>query len=76
MRIVSIKLPPDMDRELTLIARKRRSTRSAVVRDALNAYSRKTRKSVITAAGGLVGSMQGGPPDLSVGSRHLTNHGK
>ena len=76
MRVVSIKLPSDLDRELTVLARKRRSTRSAVVRDALNAYSRKTRKSVIAAAGDLVGSLKGGPPDLSVGSRYMISYGK
>ena len=76
MRVVSIKLPADMDRELTALARKRRLTRSAVVREALNSYARKPRRSVISAAGELVGSLRGAPTDLSVGSAHMANYGK
>ena len=76
MRVVSIKLPPELDRELIELARKRPSTRSAVVRDALNAYSRRPRPSVISAAGALVGSLKGGVPDLSVAVRHMANYEK
>ncbi len=76
MRVVSIKLPAELDRELTELARKRRSTRSAVVRAALNSYSQKPRRSVISAAGDLVGSLKGGPTNLSVGIRHMANYGK
>ena len=76
MRVVSIKLPAELDRELTDLARKRRSTRSAVVREALNSFSRKPKKSVISAAGDLVGSLKGGARDLSVAARHMARYGK
>lgn len=76
MRIVSIKLPADLDRELTDLARKRRSTRSAVMREALHSFARKPRQSVTAAAGGLVGSLKGGPTDLSQNPEHLADYGK
>ena len=76
MRVVSIKLPADLDRELTDLARRRRLTRSAVVREALDSYARKPRRSVTSGAGGLVGSLKGGPADLSAGGRHMARYGK
>ena len=76
MRIVSFKLPAELDRELTDLARKRRSSRSAVVRDALDAYTRRPRTSVISAAGDLIGSIKVGPTDRSDGARHMANYGK
>ena len=75
MRIVSIKLPADLDRELTDLARRRRLTRSAVVREALDSYARGPRRSVTSTAGGLVGVLKGGPTDLSTGGRHLAGYG-
>lgn len=50
MRVVSIKLPADLDKELTELARRRRLTRSAVVREALVSYARRPRRSVISAS--------------------------
>jgi|GEM_PF-687785 len=76
MRVVSIKLPAGLDRELTDIARRRRLTRSAVVREALDSYARKPRRSVVSAAGPLVGVLKGGAADLSAGARHMTRYGK
>ena len=76
MRIVSIKLPAELDRELSDLARKRRSSRSAVVRDALDSYTRTPRRSVLSAAGDLIGSVKVGPTDLSDGTRHMANYGK
>jgi metal-responsive CopG/Arc/MetJ family transcriptional regulator len=76
MRVVSIKLPADLDRELTELARRRRSTRSAVVREALDVYAQKPRRSVTSAAGALVGTLKGAPTDLSVARKHLAEYGK
>ncbi len=76
MRVVSIKLPADLDKELTELARKRRLTRSAVVREALDSYARRPRRSVISAAGGLIGALKGGPVDLATSGRHMAGYGK
>ncbi len=75
MKVVSFKLPEALDRELDGLARRRRSTRSAVLREALAAYARRSRRSVTAAAGGLVGALRG-PRDLAAGRRHLAGYGK
>ncbi|TLY66533.1 MAG: ribbon-helix-helix protein, CopG family [Gammaproteobacteria bacterium] len=76
MRVVSIKLPVELDRELSELARKRRSTRSAVVRNALQALVHNPRRSVTSTAGNLVGCLQGAPRDLATARRHLADYGR
>lgn len=75
MKVVSIKLPEDLDRRLTDIARHRGATRSAVLREALSDLARRERRSVTAAAGKLVGSLAG-PRGLSTARRHMTGYGK
>jgi Arc/MetJ-type ribon-helix-helix transcriptional regulator len=70
MRIVSVKLPEDLVRELTRIARQRRASRSAVLREALETFAQSSQRSVTAAAGDLVGSLRG-PRDLSTNPKHL-----
>jgi predicted transcriptional regulator len=64
MRVISLKLPEELDRELTRIARDRQASRSAVLREALETFARGSQRSVTAAAGDLVGSLRG-PTDLS-----------
>jgi predicted transcriptional regulator len=75
MRVVSLKLPDDLDKALTRIARKRHSSRSQVLRDALESYARGSEGSVTAAAGDLVGSLTG-PRDLSTNPKHLAGYGE
>jgi Arc/MetJ-type ribon-helix-helix transcriptional regulator len=78
MRTVTFKLPPDLDRKLTKAARQRRTSRSAVVREALEALGgapEKAATSVTEAAGDLVGKLSG-PSDLSSSTRHLAGYGR
>ena len=75
MRVVSIKLPEDLDNELSEIARRRNATRSAVLREALEAFARGPRRSVTAAAGDLVGSLEG-PRDLSTSKKHMAGYGE
>jgi predicted transcriptional regulator len=75
MRVVSLKLPDDLDKALTRMARKRRSSRSQVLRDALESYTRGSAGSVSAAAGDLVGSLSG-PRDLSTNPKHLAGYGE
>jgi len=75
MRVVSLKLPEDLDRELTRIARRRHASRSAVLREALESFARGSQRSVTAAAGDLVGSLRG-PRDLSTNAKHLAGYGE
>jgi metal-responsive CopG/Arc/MetJ family transcriptional regulator len=75
MRVVSFKLPDDLDRALTRMARERRATRSEVLREALETFARGSDRSVTTAAGDLVGSLTG-PRDLSTNPKHMAGYGK
>ena len=75
MRTVSFKLPVELDTKLSEIARRRHSTRSAVVREALEALEALGPLSVTALAGDLVGSIEG-PGDLSTNPAHLADFGK
>ena len=73
-RLVSIKLDSDLDHELTEIARRKKVSRSWVVREALREYASRPRRSALDLAGDLAGSVEG-PRDLSTNSRHLSGYG-
>jgi predicted transcriptional regulator len=81
MRVVSIKLPEALDKQLTELARHRNVSRSAVLREALESFARGSRGSraspgsVTQAAGDLVGSLQG-PRDLASHSKHMAGYGE
>jgi metal-responsive CopG/Arc/MetJ family transcriptional regulator len=75
MRVVSIKLPEDLDEELTEIAKRLHTSRSAILREALEAFARGPRRSVTAAAGHLVGSLHG-PRDLSTSDKHMAGYGE
>ena len=75
MRPISIKLPKHLEELLDELARTRHLSRSAVVREALQAYVVGTRVSVTSAAGELVGSLQG-PRDLSTSPKHMRGFGE
>jgi predicted transcriptional regulator len=77
MRTVSFKLPTKLDRALDDLARRRRASRSAVVREALEALTKTKdkRRSVTEAAGDLVGRFEG-PGDLSTNPKHMADFGK
>ncbi len=75
MKTVSFKLSEKLDRELDELARVRNSSRSALVREALEALAKGKRHSVTEAAKDLVGSIEG-PSDLSTNPKHLSGYGK
>ncbi|HKY37577.1 MAG TPA: CopG family transcriptional regulator [Polyangiaceae bacterium] len=75
MKTVSFKLPEKLDQELNELARVRKSSRSALVREALAALARGKRNSVTSAARDLVGSIAG-PSDLSTNPKHMSGYGK
>jgi len=75
MRTVSFKLPEDLDDALSELARSRGASRSAVVREALEALAKGKRRSVTALAGDLVGSVDG-PSDLATNRKHMSGYGK
>ena len=75
MRTVSFKLPKGLDDALNELARRNNLSRSALVREALEAFAKRKRRSV-TAAVDEVARPIDGPRDLSTHSKHLADFGK
>lgn len=75
MRTVSFKLPEALDDALSDLARRRKSSRSALVREALEHLASGGRRSVTAVVDELIGAMDG-PADLSTNPRHLSGYGK
>ncbi|HEX6807797.1 MAG TPA: CopG family transcriptional regulator [Gemmatimonadaceae bacterium] len=75
MKTVSFKMPENLDDALTKLARARKASRSALVREALAAYTVAGRASV-TAAVDAVTSGVNGPRDLSSNPKHMARYGK
>ena len=75
MRPISIKLPKSLEALLEELARARGISRSAVVREALQAYAASPISGSVTElAGELAGSLDG-PRDLSTSAKHLRGFG-
>jgi Arc/MetJ-type ribon-helix-helix transcriptional regulator len=75
MRTVTFKLPEDLDDALNELARSRGASRSALVREALEALAKGKRRSVTALAGDLVGSVDG-PSDLATNRKHMAGYGR
>jgi len=76
MRPISIKLPKNLEALLDELARARGISRSAVVREALQAYAASSISGSVTeSAGELVGSLEG-PRDLSTAAKHMRGFGE
>jgi Arc/MetJ-type ribon-helix-helix transcriptional regulator len=76
MRAISIKLTEHQDRRLTALARRRRTNRSAVLRDALEEFEKRApERSVTAAAADLVGCLRG-PADLATAPKHMAGYGR
>lgn len=79
MKNVSFKVPPELDGALSELARARKTSRSALVREALAVYTAGGRASVtasVTAAVDAITTGVNGPRDLSSNPRHLARYGK
>ena len=75
MKAISLKLPEELDQRLTELAGRRKTTRSALLREAIEAYTRGGKRSVTAAARDLAGSIEG-PRDLSTNPRHMAGYGR
>ncbi len=75
MRTVSFKLSDRLDDALSDLARRRKSSRSAIVREALETMTTSKRRSVTVVVDELVGSVDG-PVNLSTNPKHMAGYGK
>lgn len=75
MKTVSFKLPEELDDSLTELARKRKVSRSSLVREALAAYAVAGRASVTKAVDKVTPGVNG-PRDLSGNPKHMARYGK
>jgi len=75
MRTVSFKLSEQLDDALSELARRRKSSRSALVREALEALAKGKRRSVTAAVDELVTPVEG-PADLSANPKHMIGYGR
>ena len=75
MRTVSFKLPQALADALSDLARQRKSSRSALVREALEVLASSGRRSVTAVVDELIGALDG-PTDLSTNPKHLRGYGK
>lgn len=75
LKTMTIKVPPALSAKVARIAKKRGSTRSEVVREALLAYEGDDRPSFAEAASPFLGVAHG-PGDLSTNPRYMKDYGK
>jgi len=79
MKTLSLKVPDEVDARISAIAKRQRSNKSEVVRNALDAYlvqeTTSLKGSVLELAGDLVGSLEG-PADLSHHDEHMRGYGE
>jgi hypothetical protein len=79
MKTISVKVPEDLDLKLTAVAAKRRETKSALIRAALDHIVKSseavTPNSCLDLAKDLIGSVEG-PSDLSYNKKHLKGYGR
>jgi metal-responsive CopG/Arc/MetJ family transcriptional regulator len=75
MRTVSIKLPADLDQALTELSERRHTSRSALLREAVERLTREERETVGELASDLIGSLEG-PKDLSTSPKHMKGFGE
>jgi len=75
MRTISVKLTRELDEALTRIARQRKSTRSTLIREAVEVLAINPRRSV-TAMVDELGAALDGPTDLSTNEKRLAGYGR
>ena len=79
MNTTTVKLPPDMENRLKAEAKRRSTSKSMLVREALDLYLAEKHAtagtSCLDAAADLAGTIKG-PSDLSTHKRHMEGFGK
>lgn len=79
MKTISLKLPDDLERELSARAERERTTKSALIREAIESHlsqgARHTKGSFLELAGDLIGRLEG-PGDLSYNKEYFKDFGR
>jgi len=79
MKTISVKIPEELDLKLTAVAARRRESKSALIREALDHIVKSsqvtTPDSCLDLAKDLIGSVEG-PSDLPNNKRHLKGYGR
>ncbi|MGH7485054.1 MAG: ribbon-helix-helix protein, CopG family, partial [bacterium] len=79
MKSISLKLPDEVDLELTSLAERKGVTKSALIREALEGYLThdpgRKRLSFLERAGDLIGCVEG-PGDLSYNKEYMKDYGQ
>ncbi len=80
MHTITVKIPDVLERRLSCAARKQHTTRSDLVRHAIENYvendlPRQDRPTAFDLLGEFIGSVEG-PEDLATGQRHLEGYGR
>ncbi len=76
LKTLSIKVPLALSARVARLARTRKATVSAVVREALERYAPVEQPSFGAAARKWIGSVDAGPGDLATNPRHLRGFGR
>jgi hypothetical protein len=80
MKTLSLKVPDGLAARLGAVARKRRTSKSVLVREALEAYLVRGVSaqpgSFLDLAQDLAGCLDGGPGDLAHNKKHLEGYGR
>jgi predicted DNA-binding protein len=80
MKVLSLKVPGSLDRKLTAVVKRRRMSKSVVVREALEHYPNESHEvrsgSFLELAGDLVGRIKDAPADLSTNLKHPDGYGR
>jgi hypothetical protein len=76
LKTLSIKVPRNISSLVARLAKERRTTVSAVVRDALEHYAAPARGSFAEAAREYIGCVSGGPGDLATNPKHMRDFGR
>jgi Ribbon-helix-helix protein, copG family len=81
MATLTVKIPEALERRIAITARRERVTKSELVRRAMAKYVAQTREdnkfeSALDLAGGLIGSVRGGPVDLATNAKYMDDYGK
>jgi Arc/MetJ-type ribon-helix-helix transcriptional regulator len=79
MKTISVKVPEELDLKLTAVAARKRESKSALIRAALDQIVESsdtiTPNSCLDLAKDLIGSVEG-PSDLSHNKKHLKGYGR
>ena len=79
MKTISLKVSRALNQKLAALARQRRTTKSAIIREALEAFcadgGKRRRTSLLDRISDLVGSVEG-PGDLSVNKKYMEGFGQ